>query len=327
MASNSNSFHPPPQTNGSTGPSRVPKEEFSWLCMLIVTLSIILFLCLFAWLILSRDDPLPDVKLHNFSVSKFQTLDSRLVAEWVANFTTRVALYDASVGSSHPVFVPIMTFEYLESFVSYKGHILAVKSTNIVQDKSEIMTGYTNISVKFSTEGLEGDQREVQDWVLEEIRKDKDTGTVIFGMQLVIWTPRYRWSYWARCSNLTVDFNQPDWVATLGNHDARLKIFFDPFTCIVYYKEGPLFCASIAEPIHLGPMIQKTVHIRFDRMGCGCEQPFAEDQVLEEIVEDGASGTLQFSVRMHIKADYGISFWLYNMVIKSQCPDLKVEFV
>ncbi|KAK7861038.1 hypothetical protein CFP56_029186 [Quercus suber] len=74
-------------------------------------------------------------------------------------------------------------------------------------------------------------------------------------------------------------------------------------------------------------MKQKTVHIRFDRMGCGGEQPFVEDQVLKEIVEDGASGTLQYSVRMHIKADYGISFWLYNMVIKSQYPDLKVEFV
>ena len=114
---------------------------------------------------------------------------------------------------------------------------------------------------------------------------------------------------------------------TLGNHDAHLKIFFDPLTCIVYYKEGPISCASIVEPIHLGPMIQKTVHIRFDRMGCGGEQPFVEDQVLKGIVEDGASGTLQYSVRMHIKADYGISVWLYNMVIKSQCPDLKVEFV
>ena len=65
----------------------------------------------------------------------------------------------------------------------------------------------------------------------------------------------------------------------------------------------------------------------YGKMGCGGKQPFVEDQVLKEIVEDGASGTLQFSVRMHIKADYGISFWLYNMVIKSQCPDLKVEFV
>ncbi|KAL4606034.1 hypothetical protein ACB092_09G073600 [Castanea dentata] len=107
-----------------------------------------------------------------------------------------------------------MTFEYLESFVSYKGHILAVKSTNIVQDKSE-MVGLTTISVKFSTEGLEGDQREVQNWVLEDIKKDKDNGTVSFGMQLVIWTPRYRWSYWARCSDLMVDFKQPEWVATL----------------------------------------------------------------------------------------------------------------
>ena len=170
MTSNSNSSHPPPQFNGSIGPSSVPKEEFSWLCTLIVTLSIILFLCLLTWFILSRDnDPLLDFTLHDFSVSKFQTLDSRLVAKWVAKFTIHVHVYDSNLGSTYPV----------------------------------------------STKGLEGDQREVQDWVLEDIRKDRDNGTVIFGMQLVMWTPRYRRSYWARCSNLMVDFNQPKWVATL----------------------------------------------------------------------------------------------------------------
>ena len=41
------------------------------------------------------------------------------------------------------------------------------------------------MSVKFSTKGLEGDQREVKDWVLEDIRKDRDNGTVIFGMEMV----------------------------------------------------------------------------------------------------------------------------------------------
>ena len=215
MASNSNSSHPPPQSNGSTGPSRVPKEEFSWLCTLLVTLSIILFLCLLTWFILSRDnDPLPKVTLHDFSISKFQTLDSRLVAEWVAKFTISVHVYDVNPGSAHPVFVAQMTFEYIESFVSYKGHILVVNSTNIGKNESEII-GLTTISIKFSTEGLEGDQREVQDWVLEDIRKDRDNGTVIFGMQLVMWTPRYRRSYWARCSDLMVDFNKPKWVATL----------------------------------------------------------------------------------------------------------------
>ena len=71
-----------------------------------------------------------------------------------------------------------MTFKYIESFVSYKGHILAVNSTNIVQDELEII-GRMTMSVKFSIEGLEGDQREVQDWVLEDIRKDRDNGTMI----------------------------------------------------------------------------------------------------------------------------------------------------
>ena len=169
MTSNSNSSHPPPQSNGSIGPSSVPKEEFSWLCTLIVTLSIILFLCLLTWFILSRDNDPLDFTLHDFSVSKFQTLDSWLVAKWVAKFTIHVHVYDSNLGSTYPV----------------------------------------------STKGLEGDQREVQDWVLEDIRKDRDNGIMIFGMQLIMWTPRYRRSYWARCSNLMVDFNQPKWVATL----------------------------------------------------------------------------------------------------------------
>ena len=160
------------------------------------------------------DDTPPEVFLHYLSVSKFDILDSRLVAEWVAKFIISVHIYDVNPGSAHPVFVAQMTFEYIESFVSYKGHILAVNSTNIVQDELEII-GRMTMSVKFSIEGLEGDQREVQDWVLEDIRKDRDNGTVIFGMQLVMWTPRYRRSYWARCSDLMVDFNKPKWVATL----------------------------------------------------------------------------------------------------------------
>ncbi|KAK9985972.1 hypothetical protein SO802_030923 [Lithocarpus litseifolius] len=51
------------------------------------------------------------------------------------------------------------------------------------------------------------------DWVLEDIRKDKDNGTVIFGMEMVIWTLGYAQSYWACCSNLKIDFTQEKWVA------------------------------------------------------------------------------------------------------------------
>ena len=210
MASNSNFSFPPPQSNGSTGPSWANKDKSSWLWNLFMTLAIILCLGILIWDLLSKHEQIPEVILHNFSVPKFQTLDSRLVAEWVAEFTIFVIVPKS--GHS-PVFVNNSLFQHVEGFVSYKDHILAVNSTKIVQEESEVI-GQTTTSVKFSTKGLEGDKREVKDWVLEDIRKDRDNGTVMFGMQLVIWTRGFKKSSWAGCSDLMVDFNQAKWEAT-----------------------------------------------------------------------------------------------------------------
>ena len=88
-----------------------------------------------------------------------------------------------------------------------------MNATNIEQEKWEVI-GDTTMSIKFSTKGLEGNQTEVKDWVLEDIRKDRDNGAVIFGLDMVIWTRGYTQSYWARCSNLMIDFTQAKWVAT-----------------------------------------------------------------------------------------------------------------
>ncbi|KAK9985970.1 hypothetical protein SO802_030921 [Lithocarpus litseifolius] len=214
MASNSNFSFPPPQSNGSTGRSWVNKDESSWLWNLIMTLGIILCLCVLIWELLSKHEQIPEVILHNLSVPKFQTLDSRLVAEWEAEFTIFVDFLRSRHHS--PVFVNNSLFQHVEGFVSYKDHILAVNSTKIVQEEPEVI-GQTTMSVKFSRKGLEGDQREVKDWVLADIRKDRDNGTVIFGMQLVIWTQGFKKSSWAGCSDLMVDFNQAKWVATWPN--------------------------------------------------------------------------------------------------------------
>ena len=65
-----------------------------------------------------------------------------------------------------------------------------MNATNIEQEKWEVI-GDTTMSIKFSTKGLEGNQTEVKDWVLEDIRKDRDNGAVIFGLDMVIWTRGY----------------------------------------------------------------------------------------------------------------------------------------
>ena len=78
------------------------------------------------------------------------------------------------------------------------------------------MLGLDTLIVKFSMRNLEGDQMEVKDWVLDEIKKDRDNGLAIFGIEIVVWTKEYTKAYWGRCANLRVDFNQAKWVATLA---------------------------------------------------------------------------------------------------------------
>lgn len=122
-------------------------------------------------------------------------------------------------------------------------------------------------------------------------------------------------------------FAKWDAELTLGNRDGDLNIVFEPFTGSVYYREDPLSCASIAEAIHLAPKRQKTLHVRFDRTGCEGEQPFIEDRILKQITEDRANGTLHCSLRIQMKATYGVLIWSYDLIINSSCPDMKVEFV
>ena len=178
----------------------------------MVTLSIILSLSIFIWVIFLIGDLPPNVIIHHLSVSKFEILDSRLVAELVARFTIFVFI-PTPPGATSPVFSDFSFFEHIEAFVSYKDHILTVNSTKIEQEWEVV--GHTTMSVKFSTKELEGDQREVKDWVLEDIRKVRDNGTVIFGMEMVIWTLGYSQSY--------VRFWACKWTIMAENYKRKVK--------------------------------------------------------------------------------------------------------
>ena len=149
-------------------------------------LSIILTISFFIWVIILEDDPTPNVIVYSLSIPNFQILDSHLVADWVSRFTISASV-TIEVFPGSPIFVDFSFFERIGAFVSYKKHILAVNATNIEQEKWEVI-GDMTMSIKFSTKGLEGNQTEVKDWVLEDIRKDRDNGAVIFGLDMVIWT-------------------------------------------------------------------------------------------------------------------------------------------
>ena len=203
------------QSYGSKTTSKVTKEKPIWSCKLIVILFITFSIfCWFIWAIATMDLPPPQVFLEYLRVSNFEVLDSQLVAEWVAGLLLYQRVHNPNPTPT-PINGPLMSniplFERIEAFISYEDHVLAVNSSNIMPQWGR--HGISTISVKFSTKDLEEDQREVKDWVLEDIRKDRENGVVIFGMEIVVWTRGYKRSFWARCPNLKVDFNQPEWEA------------------------------------------------------------------------------------------------------------------
>ena len=199
------------QSYGSKTTSKVPKEKPIWSCKLIVILFIIFSIfCLFIWAIATMDIPPPQVLLKYLRVSNFEVLDSQLVAEWVAGLLLYQYVHNPTPNNG-PLMSSIPLFERIEAFISYKDHVLAVNSSNIMPQWGR--HGISTIGVKFSTKDLEEDQREGKDWVLEDIRKDRENGVVIFGMEIVVWTLGYRRSFWAQCPKLKVDFNQPEWEA------------------------------------------------------------------------------------------------------------------
>nr|POE83155.1 hypothetical protein CFP56_66953 [Quercus suber] len=161
-------------------------------------------------------------------VSNFKALDSKLVAEWVAGLTLYKYI-PTSPPNNRPVKSEIPLFKRVEAFIAYKEHILAFNSTNVEPKWGWL--GLRSLTVKFSTRDLEEDQMEVEDWVLEDIRKDRDNGAVTFGMEIGVWTQGYQRSFWAQCPKLRVDFNQPEGEATWPN-DCHVSKWYHPLNTL-----------------------------------------------------------------------------------------------
>lgn len=204
------------------------KPSLSWKSIVTVFM-IFSITSLFIWVLDSIEDPPPDVFIDYLKVSNFEVLDSKLVAEWVAKLTLYKYI-PTSPPNNRPVKSDIPLFKRVEAFIAYKEHILAFNSTNVEPKWGWL--GLRSLTVKFSTGDLEGeDQMEVEDWVLEDIRKDKDNGAVTFGMEIVVWTQGYQRSFWAQCPKLRVDFNQPTWEATWPN-DCHVSKWYHPLNTL-----------------------------------------------------------------------------------------------
>ncbi|KAL5742078.1 hypothetical protein ACOSP7_028810 [Xanthoceras sorbifolium] len=137
----------------------------------IMLLSCSIFMIMALWL----GPQAPVVKLNSLSVTNFTVSNTKLAANWVANFT----VYNPSVAMK-------LSFDHIESAVFYKENTaLAITSA---EGFDMDLRGKNSVQMKFSTTGYEGDQPIVEYPVLREIEEDKRSGTVSFSLRMNMWT-------------------------------------------------------------------------------------------------------------------------------------------
>ena len=156
----------------------------------------------------------PMVHLNSLLVSNFHVLDSRLEANWVANFTIK-----------NPSHRSVFDFIEMKGIVSYKDTIIA---ENSIEPIYLGMNDQTTMTVNISTTGLKGNQYKLKDRVTEEFRKHKENGVVSFGVgisSIASHTNKVGWAnrtqivaLYSRCAGLKVDFNDATrfgrWIST-----------------------------------------------------------------------------------------------------------------
>ncbi|KAK3226990.1 hypothetical protein Dsin_006852 [Dipteronia sinensis] len=154
--------------------------------LLVILLSCSIFIIMALWL----RPQAPVVKLNSLSVTNFTVSNTKLAANWVANFT----VYNPSLGMK-------LSLDNIVSSVLYKENTaLAIASVEGFEMDSR---GENSIQMEFSTTGYEGDQPIVEYSVLREIEEDKKRrGAVRFSMIMNMRTTYksagHNWVAWTR---------------------------------------------------------------------------------------------------------------------------------
>ncbi|KAL1199876.1 NDR1/HIN1-like protein 10 [Cardamine amara subsp. amara] len=190
---------------------------FTGLIVLVVLLCISTTI---TWLILRPQ--IPDFSLTNFSVSNFNLTEPVLSAQWMANLTienpnTKLKGY----------FDRIQGLVYHENAIA-EDEFLAMSffPPVFVETKKSVVIGET------LTAGRK-EQPQVPSWVGEEMKKEKETGTVTFNLRMAVWVTFKTDGWSARerglkvfCGKLKVGFE--------GSSVNGAVLLPKPLPCLVY---------------------------------------------------------------------------------------------
>lgn len=115
----------------------------------------------------------------------------------------------------------------------------------------------------------------------------------------------------------------------LGNRKENLRIDVEQILSLLYYRDHEISCASVTTPFRVLSEKQRSLELHFERKACGGEQPFLDDGVLSELVEERRKGrmrNLTMKMEMEVGFDVVRSSWSWQRRLRLYCPPMEVEF-
>lgn len=152
-----------------------------------------------SYIILTFSLPPPAVVLHpnSFSISNFTIFNSRLAANWEADFTfgCQNCVSNLTSGNDRECNTRIY-YDYIKGYIFYneKEDVL---STVSIEPFSLGAKEHKRVHVKFGNTGWEGNQPIVRKEVVDAIGKKVERGMLHLSMRLDVWVTYKKWgSFW-----------------------------------------------------------------------------------------------------------------------------------
>ncbi|KAF3442735.1 hypothetical protein FNV43_RR16652 [Rhamnella rubrinervis] len=188
-----------------------------FLIMLIILVTITCVSSIIVWMILRPETPV--FKLETLAVSNFNSSTSHFSANWDSNITVE--------NPNHKLKV---YFDRIHSFVYYREDFMSSAAADPLLIPTK---GHHVMKLKMATNN--SDEHVVGNWVMEDIVRQRNSGTVSFNIRLLIYTTFKSGGWWTRQATLKV-FCDDKKVNFVGNETNGVLIGGNNSQCDVYYS-------------------------------------------------------------------------------------------
>lgn len=213
--------HPPPppqayyvsESQASSGSAFVR----GFLIMLIILVAVTCISSIIVWTILRPETP--QFRVETLAVSNFNASKPHFSANW-----------DSNISVHNPNHKLRVYFDRIQSFMYYREDFL---SSSAVDPLYLPTKGRDFLTLKMATNN--SDDHVVGNWILEDIIRQRDTGTVSFNMRLLVYTTFKSGVWWTRRATLKV-FCDNTKVNFVGNETNGALAGGNNTQCVVYYS-------------------------------------------------------------------------------------------